>query len=55
MRFGETLNMRWWAEWLALVLCTVSLVTYLYYSLAVAKYIQVYFMLLGKFARILVG
>jgi hypothetical protein len=43
------------AEWLALLLCTVSFVAYLCYSMAVAKYVQLYVLLLSKFARLLAG
>ncbi len=42
-------------EWMILLLCAVSFAAYLFYSLAVAKYMGRYGALLGKLVKLLVG
>ena len=50
-----TMTFRRTAEWLALLLCVGSFATYLYQSLAVATYLQMYATLLGKPIKALAG
>ena len=55
MRLEQKIKLRRSAEWLAVLLCVGSFAAYLYYSMAIAKYIQLYVTLLSKLARLLVG